>query len=220
MRQHTRRSLIRVLATLPAWLAGCAPAPAPPATAPPPAPTSPTTASTPIGQPAPAGPPAAPTAMPLASATTAPAPLATAPPVDAPTPMVAAATPTGGTEVATAADRPLSLVVTNSAARHLSFVDPDRGVLAQVEVGAAPWGLALTPDGRAYATTTEGVAVVELRSRRRLALVPYERPVGPPQFGEYRPGGMGIAAAPDGRIYFLDARRHRLLRLKTPPSLP
>ena len=30
----------------------------------------------------------------------------------------------------------------------------------------------------------------------------------------------GLAAAPDGRIYFLDARRHRLLRLKTPASLP
>ena len=97
--------------------------------------------------------------------------------------------------------------MTNSAARHLSFVNPEQGVLEQVEVGAAPWGLALAPDGRAYVTTAEGVAVVDMHTRQRLALVTYERPVGPAQFGEYRPGGMGIAAAPDGRRVYVAVYR-------------
>jgi YVTN family beta-propeller protein len=95
-----------------------------------------------------------------------------------------------------------TLLVTNSAARHISFVDPAKGVIAQVEVGAAPWGLALAGDGRAYVATAEGVVVVDTKQRRRTALVPYRANVGKPQFGEYRPGGMGIAVSPDGqRVY-------------------
>ena len=87
--------------------------------------------------------------------------------------------------------------------RHVSFVDPAAGVVAQVEVGAAPWGLALAGDRRAYVATAEGVAVVDTARRQRLALVPYRAAVGPPQSGEYRPGGMGIAAAPDGRHVYV-----------------
>jgi DNA-binding beta-propeller fold protein YncE len=90
------------------------------------------------------------------------------------------------------------LVVTCSRGHHLAIVDPDAGVQDLIEVGAAPHNLALHPDGRAFVSTAEGVAVVDLSGRRRLALVPYSVDVGPPRFGEYRPGGMGIAATPDG----------------------
>ena len=88
------------------------------------------------------------------------------------------------------------LLTTNSAGRHVTFVDPAVGVLEQVEVGAAPWGVALAPDGRAYVATAEGVAVVDTGRRERVALVPYRAAVGPVRFGEYRPGGMGIAVSP------------------------
>jgi DNA-binding beta-propeller fold protein YncE len=91
------------------------------------------------------------------------------------------------------------LAVTCSRGNHLAIVDPDAGVLDTIETGAAPHGLALHPDGRAFVATAEGVAVVDIERRHRLALVPYSIDVGPPRFGEYRPGGMGIAATPDGR---------------------
>jgi YVTN family beta-propeller protein len=95
-----------------------------------------------------------------------------------------------------------TLLVTNSAARHVWFVEPASGAIEQVEVGAAPWGLALTPHGLAYVATAEGVAVVDIRRRVPVARIPYRADLGPPAFGKHRAGGMGIAAAPDGeRIY-------------------
>ncbi len=108
-----------------------------------------------------------------------------------------------------------TLLVTNSAARHVSFVSPAAGVLAQVEVGAAPWGIALAPAtgpaetrGCAYVSTAEGVAVVQTADesqRERVALVPYrdQAALMPPRFGEYRPGGMGIAVSPDGALVYV-----------------
>jgi YVTN family beta-propeller protein len=48
-------------------------------------------------------------------------------------------------------------------------------------------------------STAEGVAVVDVGRRERAALIPYRAELGTPSFGEYRPGGMGIAVAADGR---------------------
>ena len=96
-----------------------------------------------------------------------------------------------------------TLLVTNSAGRHVSFVEPASGAIEQVEVGAAPWGLALAPNGLAYVATAEGVAVVDVRQRERVARIPYRAEIGTPGFGEYRAGGMGIASAPDGRRVYV-----------------
>jgi DNA-binding beta-propeller fold protein YncE len=95
------------------------------------------------------------------------------------------------------------LIVTQAQDHYIAWVDPRQGVVDQVEVGAAPWGMVLAPDGRLYVATAEGVAVVDLGMRERLALVPYQAELGPPQFGEYRPGGMGIAISPDGRQVYV-----------------
>ncbi len=97
---------------------------------------------------------------------------------------------------------PHLLAVTGSQGQHISLVDPDQGVIAQIEAGAAPWGL-VQADERLYVATAEGVAVIDLARRERLTLVPYQIELGPPQYGEYRPGGMGIAAAPDGRQVYV-----------------
>src|SRR5688572_27975455 len=91
------------------------------------------------------------------------------------------------------------LIVSQAQDHHIAWVDPQQGVVDRVEVGAAPWGMVLAPERRLYVATAEGVAVVDLKGREHLALFPYQAELGSPQFGEYRPGGMGIAISPDGR---------------------
>lgn len=99
-----------------------------------------------------------------------------------------------------AAETAFTLLVTNAAGRSVSFIDLPDGRVTPVEVGVAAWGLALAPDGQAYVATGDGVAVVDTAKRARVATVPYAAPVAPGMFGEYRPGGMGIAVSPDGRF--------------------
>ncbi|MFI8961641.1 YncE family protein [Streptomyces sp. NPDC053493] len=104
--------------------------------------------------------------------------------------------PAGGTPKGT-------LLVADFGADTVSFVDPARGAFDSVRVGTAPYGLVVGADGRAWVATAEGVAVVDTRSRTRLALVPYRTATGPATTGEYRGGGMGIALAPDGRRVYV-----------------
>ncbi|WP_329124287.1 YncE family protein [Streptomyces sp. NBC_01353] len=95
-----------------------------------------------------------------------------------------------------------TLLVADFGSDTVTFVDPKRGSLGSVEVGTAPYGLAVGADGRAWVATAEGVALVDTRTRERLALIPYETDTGPVTTGEYRGGGMGIALSPDGkRVY-------------------
>jgi DNA-binding beta-propeller fold protein YncE len=96
-----------------------------------------------------------------------------------------------------------TLLVTGATGRHAFVVDDVRGVVARIEVGPAPHGVALAAGGRAFVATARGVAIVDVSARRRTALVPYRSPVGPASTGEYRPGGMGITASPDGRFAYV-----------------
>ncbi|MFD9245716.1 hypothetical protein ACFV0D_28065 [Streptomyces sp. NPDC059556] len=98
---------------------------------------------------------------------------------------------------------PGTLLVADFGSDTVTFVDPARGATGSVEVGTAPYGLALGKDGRAWVATAEGVAVVDTTTRKRLALIPYETDAGPVTTGEYRGGGMGIALAPDGRRVYV-----------------
>ncbi|MGX2996091.1 YncE family protein [Streptomyces sp. JNUCC 64] len=96
-----------------------------------------------------------------------------------------------------------TLLVADFGADTVTFLDPERGPLASVRVGTAPYGIALGADGRAWVATAEGVAVVDTRTRKSLGRIPYRTATGPVGDGEYRGGGMGLALAPDGRRLYV-----------------
>ncbi|MGP3635525.1 YncE family protein [Streptomyces sp. 24-1644] len=101
-----------------------------------------------------------------------------------------------------------TLLVTDFGSDTVTFLNPgpareEHSAEGSVEVGTAPYGLAVGKDGRAWVATAEGVAVVDTATRTRLALIPYETETGPVTTGEYRGGGMGIALAPDGRHVYV-----------------
>ncbi|WP_405834381.1 YncE family protein [Streptomyces sp. NBC_00105] len=111
-----------------------------------------------------------------------------------PSPAPSAASPLPAT-----APTPQGLLLTaDFGADTVTFVDPERGAVASVAVGRAPYGLAVGADGRAWVATAEGLAVVDTRTRARVARIPYRTDAGPATDGEYRGGGMGIALSPDG----------------------
>ncbi|MFF7296111.1 hypothetical protein [Streptomyces sp. NPDC008265] len=91
-----------------------------------------------------------------------------------------------------------TLLIADFGADTVTFVDPRRGATGSVTVGRAPYALAVGADGRAWVATAEGVAVVDTRTRQRLARIPHRTATGPVTDGEYRGGGMGIALSPDG----------------------
>ncbi|WP_432061128.1 YncE family protein [Streptomyces sp. S1] len=119
------------------------------------------------------------------------------------TPGKAAASPATTMPSPGGGPAPGTLLVTDFGSDTVTFVDPARGATGSVEVGTAPYGLALGADGRAWVATAEGVAVVDTAARKRLALIPYRTDTGPVTTGEYRGGGMGIALAPDGRRVYV-----------------
>ncbi|MFI8262440.1 YncE family protein [Streptomyces sp. NPDC085665] len=96
-----------------------------------------------------------------------------------------------------------TLLVADFGGSTVTFVDPARGRVGSVEVGTAPYGLAVGADGRAWVATAEGVAVVDTTTRTGLGRIPYRTRSGPVTTGEYRGGGMGIALSPDGRRLYV-----------------
>ncbi|EFG65093.1 YncE family protein [Streptomyces sp. SPB074] len=104
--------------------------------------------------------------------------------------------PSGGAAARSAG----TLLLADFGADTVTFLPADgRGRAASVRVGTAPYGVAVGADGRAWVATAEGLAVVDTRTRERVARVPYRTRTGPVAHGEYRGGGMGVALAPDGR---------------------
>lgn len=124
----------------------------------------------------------------------------------------ATTSPAPGTGSAERSRRRRLLLATQAASNGLVYVDPTvtagSAVVDRVVVGAAPWGVAVhaaTMTG--YVATAEGIAVVDLRARRRTRLVAYRNQPAGIEYGEYRPGGMGIAVSPDGSRVFVGVHR-------------
>ena len=87
----------------------------------------------------------------------------------------------------------------------VAIIDPAlpdaEAVVRRITVGAAPWGVGVH-GGTGYAATAEGLAVIDLAAGERTALVQYRHPAVRIGSGEYRPGGLALAIAPDGsRVY-------------------
>ncbi|MER7574426.1 hypothetical protein [Streptomyces sp. NPDC126514] len=119
-------------------------------------------------------------------------------------PTHAGTTASAPARAGTSAPVAAGLLVADFGADTVTFVDPEEGPAGSVRVGTAPYGLVVGADGRAWVATAEGVAVVDTRTRERLALVRYATPgLGAPSYGEYRGGGMGIALAPDGEHVYV-----------------
>lgn len=101
------------------------------------------------------------------------------------------------------------VLATDALSDELLWVDPanrENPVTGSVVVGQAPWDVYAT-EGHAYVSTAEGVAVVDLEDRRRTAVIPYANAPGRLDYGEYRPGGTGIVASPDGRTVYVAVLR-------------
>lgn len=102
------------------------------------------------------------------------------------------------------------LLTTLAASNALAVVDPDAAepVVASVEVGAAPWGVAAdAAHERAFVATAKGLAVVDLASMTRTALVPFQHQPTQVGVGEYRDGGLGLAVSPDGATVYVAVHR-------------
>ncbi|MBO1337919.1 YncE family protein [Streptomyces sp. VRA16 Mangrove soil] len=122
---------------------------------------------------------------------------------DSPAPR-ASSTPGGPAPQRTGTPPEGTLLVADFGSDTVTFVDPGTGATGSVQAGAAPYGLVVGEDGRAWVATAEGVAVVNTHTHEREALVAYRtKNLGPVTGGEYRGGGMGIALAPDGRHVYV-----------------
>ncbi len=96
------------------------------------------------------------------------------------------------------------LILTHSKSNYISFTNPATGIVEKLEVGKSPFGLALAAQGnRAYVSTAEGVSVVDTAQRQLIKTVPYLTPIPFVEYGEYRPGGMGIIVSPDDRYVYV-----------------
>lgn len=136
----------------------------------------------------------------------APAPSASPPASERPSP---AAAPTPEPAPIATPERALVLA-TLAASDALAVVAPDapEPVVASVEVGAAPWGVAVDEEAqRAFVATAEGLAVVDLATMARTALVPYLHQPAAVGYGEYRDGGLGVAVSPDGATAYVAVHR-------------
>ena len=109
--------------------------------------------------------------------------------------------PIAGTVSAQDGTKPV-LMLSDSASDTVTFLDLSDGAQQAVSVGAAPWGIARRGN-RAFVATAEGVAMLDLRRRERTALIRYESQPSAIAYGEYRPGGMGIAIPAEGDLLFV-----------------
>lgn len=138
----------------------------------------------------------------------APEPQAALKPTPRPTPR-ADSDPARDSSPGEAAEPAMLLLASLAQSDEVAVIDPaqpEADAVRRIRVGAAPWGVGVHTGANGvatgYAATAEGLAIVDIAAGSRIALVPYEHPAPRIEQGEYRPGGLGLAVAPDGaRVY-------------------
>jgi hypothetical protein len=88
-------------------------------------------------------------------------------------------------------------LLTNPPLDSLTFLAEDNPEITQV--APSPWGAAVGPNGRAYVSLAQELAIVDTETHAVTSTVPYRTVIEQVGYGEYRSGGMGIAVTPDGR---------------------
>lgn len=94
------------------------------------------------------------------------------------------------------------LLITDSWSDTVTWLDLANLETSSLAVGRAPWGMTRVED-RVWVSTAEGVAIVDLGAKTLVGLIPFESPNSSAGYGEYREGGMGIAASEDGSLVFV-----------------
>lgn len=88
-------------------------------------------------------------------------------------------------------------LLTNHTASAITFLDGE--TFEQLDVAPSPWGIALAPTDRAYISSAQVLTIVDAANRQIVEQISYRTLIESVGYGEYRSGGMGIAATPDGK---------------------
>ena len=90
-----------------------------------------------------------------------------------------------------------SFLLTNPTVDSATVLEGDDA--KTIEITPSPWGAVVGSNGRAYVSSAQELAIVDTEQSFVFGTVPYRTLIDQVGYGEYRSGGMGIAATPDGK---------------------
>ncbi|MDQ0736528.1 YncE family protein [Arthrobacter agilis] len=99
------------------------------------------------------------------------------------------------------------VLTTEAGSSTVAVLDPaaiGHELVARIEVGAAPWDIAVAEStGQAIVATAVGLTVIDVHLLEATRVIPYASGPDRVLYGEYRPGGTGVAISPDGRFGYV-----------------
>ncbi len=88
-------------------------------------------------------------------------------------------------------------LLTNHTVDAITFFDGQ--TTEQIGIAPSPWGIALGSNNRAFISSAQSLSIVDTSSHTIVDEIAYRTLIETVGYGEYRSGGMGIAATPDGK---------------------